>query len=44
MVGEALKPVRDQVVIATKFDSNIDLETKKSVGLDSRPEHILRGV
>jgi aryl-alcohol dehydrogenase-like predicted oxidoreductase len=40
MVGEALKPVRDQVVIATKFGSNIDLETKKSVGLDSRPEHI----
>jgi aryl-alcohol dehydrogenase-like predicted oxidoreductase len=39
MVGEALKPVRDQVVIATKFGSNIDLETKKSVGLDSRPEH-----
>src|ERR1700676_2722656 len=40
MVGEALKPVRDQVVIATKFGSNIDLETKKSVCLDSRPEHI----
>src|SRR6202011_1356882 len=40
MVGEALKPVRDQVVIATKFGSNIDLETKKSMGLDSRPEHI----
>src|SRR3984893_11728668 len=40
MVGESLKPVRDQVVIATKFGSNIDLETKKSVGLDSRPEHI----
>ena len=40
MVGEALKPMRDQVVIATKFGSNIDLETKKSVGLDSRPEHI----
>src|ERR1700721_2957361 len=29
MVGEALKPVRDQVVIATKFGSNIDSETKK---------------
>jgi aryl-alcohol dehydrogenase-like predicted oxidoreductase len=43
MVGEALKPVRDQVVIATKFGFNgfnIDPETKKQAGLDSRPEHI----
>ena len=39
MVGEALKPVRDRVVIATKFGFNIDPETKKA-GLDSRPEHI----
>jgi aryl-alcohol dehydrogenase-like predicted oxidoreductase len=43
MVGEALKPVRDRVVIATKFGFNIDPETKKQAGLDSRPEHI-RGV
>ena len=40
MVGEALAPVRDQVVIATKFGFNIDPETKKQTGLDSRPEHI----
>ena len=40
MVGEALKPVRDRVVIATKFGFNIDPETKKQSGLDSQPEHI----
>ena len=43
MVGEALKPMRNRVVIATKFGFNIDPETKKQAGLDSRPEHI-RGV
>ncbi|EJK88223.1 aldo/keto reductase [Rhizobium sp. AP16] len=40
MVGEALAPVRDQVVIATKFGFAIDPETRKSNGLDSRPENI----
>ncbi len=40
LVGEALRPMRDQVVIATKFGFNIDPETKKQNGLDSRPEHI----
>jgi len=40
LVGEALKPMRDRVVIATKFGFKIDPETKKSAGLDSRPEHI----
>jgi aryl-alcohol dehydrogenase-like predicted oxidoreductase len=40
MVGEALKPTRDHVVIATKFGFNIDHETKKHAGLDSRPEHV----
>jgi aryl-alcohol dehydrogenase-like predicted oxidoreductase len=40
MVGAALKPVRDQVVIATKFGFRIDPETRKQSGLDSRPEHI----
>lgn len=38
MVGEALRPVRDQVVIATKFGFRI--EGGKQAGLDSRPEHI----
>jgi aryl-alcohol dehydrogenase-like predicted oxidoreductase len=40
LVGEALKPVRGQVVIATKFGWKIDPSTRKAVGLDSRPEHI----
>jgi aryl-alcohol dehydrogenase-like predicted oxidoreductase len=40
MVGEALRPVRDQVVIATKFGFNIDPVTRQQSGLDSRPEHI----
>jgi aryl-alcohol dehydrogenase-like predicted oxidoreductase len=41
LVGEALGPVRDQVVIATKFGFQIDAETgKQQPGLDSRPEHI----
>src|SRR5271155_2309388 len=39
MVGEALAPVRDQVVIATKFGFGID-PTGKQTGMDSRPEHI----
>jgi aryl-alcohol dehydrogenase-like predicted oxidoreductase len=38
VVGEALGPVRDQVVIATKF--GFKFEGGKSVGLDSRPAHI----
>jgi aryl-alcohol dehydrogenase-like predicted oxidoreductase len=40
LVGEALQPVRDQVVIATKFGWRI--EDGKSVGLDSRPEQVKR--
>lgn len=40
MVGEALAPVRDQVVIATKFGFRIDPETGKQAGMDSRPERI----
>jgi aryl-alcohol dehydrogenase-like predicted oxidoreductase len=39
-VGEALAPVREQVVIATKFGFKFDSETGKQAGLDSRPEHI----
>jgi aryl-alcohol dehydrogenase-like predicted oxidoreductase len=38
VVGEALAPYRDQVVIATKFGFSFD-EQQQS-GLDSRPEHI----
>jgi aryl-alcohol dehydrogenase-like predicted oxidoreductase len=40
LVGEALSPVRDQVVIATKFGFDIDPQTKQQKGLNSRPEHI----
>jgi len=39
LVGEALEPFRDQVIIATKFGFKID-ENGKGAGLDSRPEHI----
>src|SRR3954451_23376948 len=41
LVGEALEPVRDQVVIATKF--GFDLESGRG-GLDSSPETIRRSV
>jgi aryl-alcohol dehydrogenase-like predicted oxidoreductase len=41
LVGEALSPVRDQVVIATKFGFKLDPNGgPKWIGLDSRPEHI----
>jgi aryl-alcohol dehydrogenase-like predicted oxidoreductase len=40
LVGKALAPVRERVVIATKFGWKIDPTTRNSVGLDSRPEHI----
>jgi aryl-alcohol dehydrogenase-like predicted oxidoreductase len=38
LVGEALGPVRDRVVIATKF--GFKFENGKQAGLDSRPSHI----
>ncbi|HEY3975289.1 MAG TPA: aldo/keto reductase [Candidatus Sulfotelmatobacter sp.] len=40
LVGEALAPFRDQVVIATKFGFKFDPNTRKQTGVDSRPEHI----
>jgi aryl-alcohol dehydrogenase-like predicted oxidoreductase len=39
LVGEALAPVRDQVVIATKFGFKLSPEGKQ-IGVDSRPQHI----
>ena len=39
LLGEALAPVRDQVVIATKFGFKFDAQGKQ-VGVDSRPEHV----
>jgi aryl-alcohol dehydrogenase-like predicted oxidoreductase len=40
LVGEALAPLRGRVVIATKFGFNIDPDTRKQQGVNSRPEHI----
>jgi aryl-alcohol dehydrogenase-like predicted oxidoreductase len=41
LVGEALEPIRAQVVIATKFGFDIDPETgKRGPGTNSRPDHI----
>lgn len=38
LVGEALRPFRDQVVIATKF--GFDIHDDKPVGVNSHPDHI----
>jgi aryl-alcohol dehydrogenase-like predicted oxidoreductase len=43
LVGEALEPVRDRVVIATKFGFDLE-EGQSRGGLDSRPETIRRSV
>jgi len=40
LVGEALAPIRDKVVIATKFGFDISASGERGSGLDSRPEHI----
>src|SRR6476620_9456974 len=39
LVGEALAPMRERVVIATKFGFKISTKGEQ-IGLDSRPEHI----
>ncbi len=44
VVGEALRPVRDKVVIATKFGFDIDPDTRRPRGVTSRPEHIAGAV
>jgi aryl-alcohol dehydrogenase-like predicted oxidoreductase len=45
MVGEALKPLRDQVLIATKFGWNIDPDTGvRHDGVNSKPDHIRAAV
>jgi aryl-alcohol dehydrogenase-like predicted oxidoreductase len=43
VVGEALKPFRDQVVIATKFGFTFGADNKQQI-LNSRPEHIRQAV
>src|SRR5215469_3641493 len=40
LVGEGLAPFRHQVVIATKFGFKLDPKSGRSIGVDSRPEHI----
>jgi aryl-alcohol dehydrogenase-like predicted oxidoreductase len=41
LVGEALSPIRDQVIIATKFGFKFDPNGQRTgMGVDSRPEHI----
>jgi len=42
LVGEALAPYRNNVVIATKF--GFDIQDGKMVGVNSRPEHIIKAV
>jgi aryl-alcohol dehydrogenase-like predicted oxidoreductase len=44
VVGEALGPFLDQVVIATKFGFDIDFETRENRGVSSRPERIRQAV
>jgi aryl-alcohol dehydrogenase-like predicted oxidoreductase len=40
LVGEGLAPFREQLVIATKFGLKLDPNSGRSIGVDSRPEHI----
>ena len=40
LVGEALRPHREQIVIATKFGFDIAPDGQRSGGLNSKPEHI----
>jgi aryl-alcohol dehydrogenase-like predicted oxidoreductase len=44
VVGDALRPSRDRVVIATKFGFDIDPDTRENRGVTSRPEHIRQAV
>ena len=44
VVGEALRPFRDRVVIATKFGFDIDPQTREVRGVTSRPERIRQAV
>jgi aryl-alcohol dehydrogenase-like predicted oxidoreductase len=44
LVGKALAPMRDRVVIATKFGFNFDEDGKQLPGLNSRPDSIRRSV
>ena len=40
LLGEALEPLRDQVVIATKFGFDLTVDRSKGPGFNSKPDHI----
>lgn len=44
LVGEALAPIRDELVIATKFGFAFDADGRRAGGVDSRPDNIRRAV
>jgi aryl-alcohol dehydrogenase-like predicted oxidoreductase len=44
LVGEALSPMRDKVILATKFGFDIAARQRGEAKLDSRPEHIKESV
>src|SRR6202000_565691 len=44
VVGEALRPFRNRVAIATKFGFDIDFTTRENRGVSSRPERIRQAV
>jgi len=44
ILGEALQPVRDRVVIASKFGFDVDPATGERGGLNSRPDHVRQAV
>ena len=44
LVGEALSPIRNKVIIATKFGFDITPEGHRTGGLNSRPEHVRKVV
>lgn len=44
LVGEALRPVRDQVVIATKFANHVDPDTHTATGRMLRPDEVATAV
>ena len=44
VVGQALRSVRDQVVIATKFGFDFDPQTRENRGVNSLPDHVRKAV
>src|SRR4051812_3581651 len=44
VVGEALAPFGEEVVVATKFGFDIDFETRENRGVSSRPDRIRQAV